>query len=54
MQHYKAKGQEGPPMFTFIVVTKKINTRIVAQARDGYDNPPPGTIVDSAITIKER
>jgi len=38
--------------FTFIVVTKKGNARIMLEAGNG--NPPPGTVVDSVITIPER
>lgn len=34
----------------FIVVTKRINTRIFL----GQQNPPPGTIVDDVITMPER
>ncbi|KAJ8911083.1 hypothetical protein NQ315_000543, partial [Exocentrus adspersus] len=34
----------------FIVVQKRINTRVFALGRDGSDNPPPGTVVDQTIT----
>lgn len=34
----------------FIVVTKRINTRIFL----GPNNPPPGTVVDDVITMPER
>lgn len=35
---------------TFIVVSKRINTRIFA----GQNNPPPGTVIDSCVTLPER
>ncbi|XP_035708343.1 piwi-like protein Siwi [Folsomia candida] len=43
------------PKFTFIVVTKKINTRIFANPSPcRFENPDAGTIVDDAITLPER
>lgn len=36
----------------FIVVQKRINTRIFTSGREGYENPPPGTIVDHTLTRK--
>lgn len=36
------------PKLVFIVVQKKINTRIFTT--QGYNNPPPGTVVDTCIT----
>lgn len=38
------------PKMTFIVVSKRINTRVFARG----DNPPPGTIVDDCITLPQR
>lgn len=35
---------------TFIVVSKRINTRVFANG----ENPPPGTVVDDYITLPER
>ena len=52
MEYYEMEGFE-PPKFTFIVVTKKINTRLFTNAPKP-DNPPPGTIVDDVITLPER
>lgn len=44
--------QQGLPLsFAFIVVTKRINTRIFSMAND---NPEPGTVVDDVITMHER
>lgn len=40
-----------PLKFVFIIVSKKINTRIFG--RDER-NPPPGTVVDDVITLPER
>lgn len=34
----------------FIVVQKRINTRMFALGREGAENPPPGTIIDHTIT----
>ena len=36
--------------FTYIVVTKRINTRYFLNGK----NPPPGTVVDDVITLPER
>ncbi|CAH1169267.1 unnamed protein product [Phyllotreta striolata] len=37
--------------FTFVVVSKRINTRFFTQ--DGK-NPPPGTVVDDVVTLPQR
>ncbi|KAJ8942364.1 hypothetical protein NQ318_000344 [Aromia moschata] len=34
----------------FIVVQKRINTRIFALDREGASNPPPGTVLDHTVT----
>merc|ERR1712179_95639 len=44
--------------FTFIIVSKRINTRFF-QTSNGYggnnvSNPPPGTVVDDVVTLPER
>jgi aubergine-like protein len=39
-----------PFRMAFIVVTKRINTRLFLN--DG--NPPPGTVADDCITLPER
>jgi len=46
-----AKVQQKPTL-TYIVVTKRINTRIFNIGSN--ENPGPGTIVDSTITLPER
>lgn len=38
----------------FIIVTKRINTRLFARSARGHENPPPGTVVDDVITLPER
>lgn len=50
---YTAAGLE-VPKFSFIVVTKRINTRIFASEGGRAANPAPGTIVDDVITLPER
>ncbi|ODN03707.1 Protein aubergine [Orchesella cincta] len=51
---YKSSAQP-EPKFTFIVVTKKINTRLFASQNNGRPiNPRPGTVVDDVITLPER
>nr|XP_023021942.1 piwi-like protein Ago3 [Leptinotarsa decemlineata] len=34
----------------FIIVQKRINTRIFNFGRDGCENPPPGTVLDHTVT----
>lgn len=46
---YTSAGQ-GAPKFAFIIVNKRINTRLF----EGDRNPLPGTIVDDVITLPER
>jgi len=38
------------PGFSFVVVQKRINTRIFSALRGTFENPNPGTIVDHTIT----
>jgi len=40
--------------FTFILVQKRINTRIFLMARDRMDNPAPGTVLDHTITRRNH
>lgn len=49
-EFYRANNAKEPPKFTYIVVNKRINTRLFAKG----SNPPPGTIVDDTITLPER
>jgi aubergine-like protein len=39
-----------PVKMAFIIVTKRINTRLFLNA----GNPPPGTVVDDCVTLPER
>lgn len=43
-------AQAPPVKLCFVVVSKRINTRIF----DGRRNPQPGTVVDDTITLPER
>ncbi|KAK5647282.1 hypothetical protein RI129_002174 [Pyrocoelia pectoralis] len=43
-------GDESKVKLSFIVVSKRINTRIFS----GTSNPSPGTVVDDVITLPER
>ncbi|XP_037960423.1 protein aubergine-like isoform X2 [Teleopsis dalmanni] len=48
---YEAAGKhEIVPRFAFIVVSKRLNTRLFIN----NCNPPPGTVVDDIITLPER
>ncbi|KAF6198266.1 hypothetical protein GE061_008013 [Apolygus lucorum] len=38
------------PLFAFVIVTKRLNTRLFYQGK----NPPPGTIADDCITSPDR
>jgi len=42
------------PKFTFIVVTKKINTRFLITNGNKITNPIPGTVLDNTVTLPER
>lgn len=44
-------GDTKPIKLCFIIVSKRINTRIFTNQRR---NPPPGTVVDDVITLPER
>ncbi|NP_001098067.2 piwi-like protein Ago3 isoform X1 [Bombyx mori] len=46
-------GSNYQPTLTYVVVQKRINTRIFLKSRDGYDNPNPGTVVDHCITRRD-
>lgn len=47
---YKSAGVEKGCRMTFIIVSKRINTRYFINGR----NPAPGTVVDDVITLPER
>uniref|UniRef100_A0A1B0D353 Uncharacterized protein n=1 Tax=Phlebotomus papatasi TaxID=29031 RepID=A0A1B0D353_PHLPP len=51
----KAMYGEGAPKLTYIIVTKRINTRLFSRTHHGEcTNAPPGTVVDDIITLPER
>jgi len=51
----KVKATAGvTPKFTFIIVNKRLNTRIFAKQGNRFQNPPSGTVVDNTITLPER
>ena len=45
-------GEGYKPKMAVVVVQKRISTRIFGKGSNGYDNPPPGTIIDHTITRK--
>lgn len=51
---YLKKGAEAPPKFSFIIVNKRLNTRIFLNDRSAVKNPASGTVVDNTITLPER
>jgi len=46
-------GEKFCPGFAFVVVQKRINTRIFYQVGKELDNPPPGTILDHTVTKRD-
>ena len=51
---YSTRGDGKTPKFTFIIVNKRINTRIFQCEGSRFSNPNAGTIVDDVITLPER
>lgn len=49
---WQAENPEYIPQFTFIVVQKRINTRIMLNDGREFINPNPGTVVDHTVTRK--
>uniref|UniRef100_A0A0K8TM02 Piwib n=1 Tax=Tabanus bromius TaxID=304241 RepID=A0A0K8TM02_TABBR len=47
---YKSENVEAGPRFAFVIVSKKINTRLFSRGR----NPNAGTVVDDVVTLPER
>lgn len=45
---------KAPPRMAFIIVTKRINTRVFYNMGNVITNPAPGTIVDDVITDPEK
>lgn len=46
-------GSEEPKL-AYIIVNKRINSRMFKMTGSRYDNPKPGTVVDRVITLPER
>jgi aubergine-like protein len=42
------------PGISFVVVSKRINTRFFAGSKERPENPPCGTVVDNTVTLSER
>ncbi|XP_026764636.1 piwi-like protein Siwi [Galleria mellonella] len=40
--------------FAFVIVSKRINTRIFVDRGRSGDNPRPGTVIDDVVTLPER
>jgi len=52
---YGHEGVEDLPKLTYMIVSKRVNTRIFADKGNGVlDNPPPGTVLDHTITLKNK
>lgn len=46
-------GATYKPTLTYVVVQKRINTRIFLKTGRDFGNPMPGTVVDHAITRRD-
>jgi aubergine-like protein len=42
------------PKFTYIVVSKRINTKFFRKSGNSATNPPSGTVIDDVVTLPER
>ena len=50
---FKTAGMSENLKFTYIVVSKRINTRLFKDVGKP-SNPPSGTVVDDVVTLPER
>lgn len=50
----KKYNDENALKFTFVIVNKRIDTRIFRNDGRNFDNPKPGTLVDNTLTLPER
>merc|ERR1711973_1027831 len=50
----QAYGSEDQVKFTYIIVSKRINTRFFKMDNNQPTNPPSGTVVDDVVTLPER
>ncbi|XP_013180171.1 PREDICTED: protein argonaute-3 [Papilio xuthus] len=46
-------GTAYKPSLTYVVVQKRINTRIFMKTRNGFENPFPGTVLDHCVTRRD-
>ncbi|XP_040898291.1 piwi-like protein 1 isoform X1 [Toxotes jaculatrix] len=53
MDAIKSMGEDYMPKLSVVVVKKRISSRFFAHVGGKVSNPPPGTIVDSAVTRPE-
>ncbi|KAF7669169.1 hypothetical protein LDENG_00236060 [Lucifuga dentata] len=53
IESIKTMGKDYEPKLTVVVVKKRISCRLFAHINGKVSNPPPGTIVDSAVTRPE-
>jgi len=55
-QCFRENGLDGELKFTFIIVSKRINTRFFSNGNNGgrVGNPPSGTVVDDVVTLPYR
>ncbi|XP_074648302.1 piwi-like protein 1 isoform X2 [Tubulanus polymorphus] len=52
-ESFASFGDNYRPKMGFVVVSKRINTRLFAEINRKLDNPPPGTIADDVITRRQ-
>ena len=54
LDSFTAFGADYNPKFAFIVVQKRIGTRVMQDTGRGVQNPPPGTIITQGVTDKDK
>jgi aubergine-like protein len=54
IQQYYSQNDVEVPKLTYMIVSKRVNTRLFTNEPCGRDNPPPGTILDNTINVKGR
>jgi aubergine-like protein len=52
LECFKSCTSNPNPLFGFVVVQKRINTRLLDSNTGSLENPPPGTVIDHTITRK--
>jgi aubergine-like protein len=50
----KAINADKPPSLSFTIVTKRVNARFFSKSDQRFENPIPGTIIDSVVTREKR